>query len=77
LHGAEGVGSSLLVAGEAAGVIGDESARARRCPCCSDILEWIETGELDGEMHDYYRWCARGCGLYYFDRRSESFVRLA
>jgi hypothetical protein len=63
--------------GETVPGIEDECAQARRCPRCQEMLEWIETGELDGAMHDYYRWCARGCGLYYFDRRSGLFVRLA
>jgi hypothetical protein len=67
---------SFLASGEAV-TVANERPQARRCPCCHKILEWIETGELDGALHDYYRWCGRGCGLYYFDRRSGSFVRLA
>jgi hypothetical protein len=77
LHGAAPVAQNQVSTSEAIPPIEEGHAPPRSCPRCHHTLDWIETGELDGALFDYYRWCARGCGLYCFDRGADSFVRLA
>jgi CheY-like chemotaxis protein len=47
------------------------------CPNCRQPLEWVERATVGGREYDYYHWCLRGCGLYCFDRRGRSWVKLA
>jgi CheY-like chemotaxis protein len=54
-----------------------ESEESRSCPSCGEVLEWIETGKLNGTVYDYYRWCGRKCGLYCFNRTTHSFELLS
>jgi Response regulator containing CheY-like receiver, AAA-type ATPase, and DNA-binding domains len=49
----------------------------RSCPKCGKRLEWIEHGRLNGVDYDYYRWCTTGCGLYCYERRAETWIKLA
>jgi DNA-binding response OmpR family regulator len=49
----------------------------RACPRCGQSLEFIERGRLLGVDYEYYRWCVRGCGLYCYERRAESWIKLA
>ena len=49
----------------------------RRCPCCAQPLNWVETGRIDGAEYDYYHRCGRGCGLYCYDRAARRWVKLA
>jgi hypothetical protein len=53
----------------------DEARRV--CPQCSGRLDWVERGVIGGISYDYYRWCRRGCGLYCFNRQSQTWIRLA
>ena len=48
----------------------------RSCPGCGGVLEWIERGRLHGVEYDYYRWCEAGCGLYCYECRAETWVKL-
>jgi two-component system, chemotaxis family, chemotaxis protein CheY len=56
----------------------DSSLQAgqRPCPQCGDPLEWIEQGCIGAAHYDYFRWCARGCGLYCFDRGADTWLKL-
>lgn len=49
----------------------------RKCPVCSDRLTFIESGVLGGVEYEYYQWCRNRCGLYCFNRRTQTFERLA
>jgi DNA-binding response OmpR family regulator len=51
--------------------------RRRNCPSCGGPLEWLERGTIGGVEYDYYRWCARACGLYCYDRTAGQFQKLA
>jgi hypothetical protein len=51
--------------------------RRRNCPQCGGPLEWLERGTIGGVEYDYYRWCARACGLYCYDRTAGQFQKLA
>jgi DNA-binding response OmpR family regulator len=51
--------------------------RRRNCPECGGSLEWLERGSIGGVEYDYYRWCARACGLYCYDRTAGQFQKLA
>jgi DNA-binding response OmpR family regulator len=55
---------------------GNQLRTMRRCPKCGKPLEWIERGRLNGVEHDYYRWCASGCGLYCYELVSDTWVKL-
>jgi hypothetical protein len=46
------------------------------CPSCGKALDWIERGRLDGVEYDYYHWCESGCGLYCYERRAETWIKL-
>jgi len=48
----------------------------RPCPRCGTPLAWRERGHLNGVEYDYYGWCARGCGLYCFNRGAASWLKL-
>lgn len=50
---------------------------ARSCPNCCGTLDWIEQKTVGGRSYDYYHWCARGCGLYCFDRGGKTWLKLA
>lgn len=51
--------------------------RARACPKCRTPLEWLERGTISGVDYDYYRWCGKGCGLFCYDRRAATWIKLA
>jgi len=51
-------------------------AAQRPCPQCGHPLEWIEQGRIGATLYDYFRWCARGCGLYCFDRGADKWMKL-
>jgi CheY-like chemotaxis protein len=51
--------------------------RARPCPQCGSALEWLERGTISGIEYDYHHWCLNGCGLYCYDRRAGSWIKLA
>jgi hypothetical protein len=50
---------------------------ARACPQCAAPLEWVERSRLYGVEYDYFRWCAKGCGLYCYNRRNRDWLKLA
>lgn len=50
---------------------------ARNCPDCGTPLEWSERSRLLGTEYDYYRWCAKGCGLHCYDLENGTWVKLA
>jgi CheY-like chemotaxis protein len=64
--------SNALLRSETRGV-----DRRRNCPDCGGPLEWLERGTIGGVEYDYYRWCAKGCGLHCYDRNAGKFVKLA
>jgi hypothetical protein len=47
--------------------------RHRQCPHCGTRLIWVETRSYRATAYDYYRPCESGCGLYCYDRYSETF----
>lgn len=49
----------------------------RRCPTCAHPLRFVETGVMEGVEYDYYQWCARGCGLFCYDRENKRWITLA
>lgn len=49
----------------------------RPCPGCSHPLEWVERGSIGGISYDYYRWCAKGCGLYCYNRSTLMWIKLS
>jgi DNA-binding response OmpR family regulator len=51
--------------------------RGRNCPGCGGLLEWLERGTIGGVEYDYYRWCAKACGLYCYDRTAGELLKLA
>ena len=65
--------------GMTSGTVAKQSAVSaiRACPGCGQSLEWIESGRLLGVEYDYYRWCVNGCGLYCYELRVDSWVKLA
>jgi hypothetical protein len=57
---------------------GSEAAPdARQCPGCGTPLDWVEHGRLFGADYDYYQWCAKGCGLYCYNRGDRQWLKLA
>jgi chemotaxis response regulator CheB len=48
----------------------------RNCPACGIALEWVERTRLYGIEYDYYAWCSNGCGLYCYELRGETWVKL-
>lgn len=66
-----------LVVKPAGAANGKQSYATRSCPKCGKRLEWIEHGRLNGVEYDYYRWCTTGCGLYCYERRAETWIKLA
>jgi len=60
----------------AGGGNGTAQRNGRPCPDCQETLVWIERGAVGGTEYDYYRPCARGCGLYCFDRAADIWVKL-
>ena len=61
----------------AAPLEGQPDDRHRTCPECGGGLEWLERGTIDGIEYDYYRRCAKACGLYCYDRTGAEFQKLA
>ena len=51
--------------------------RQRRCPVCQQPLVWVDRKRLPHGRHDYYESCEKGCGLFRFDVRMQTFERLA
>jgi DNA-binding response OmpR family regulator len=51
-------------------------ATSASCPECHEALDWIETARLNGVDHDYFRECAKGCGLYSYNRASDTWIKL-
>jgi hypothetical protein len=47
--------------------------RHRLCPHCGTRLIWVETRSYRAIAYDYYRPCEGGCGLYCYNRYSETF----
>ncbi len=60
-------------------ILGQSAAfsKQRRCPTCGSLLEWIESGTIEGVEYDYFHRCARGCGLFCFERLTGRSIKLA
>jgi two-component system chemotaxis response regulator CheY len=52
-------------------------ARQRECPACGEPLVWVESSRVQQVSYDHYEWCARGCGLFCFNRSTGTFEQLA
>ena len=63
--------------GKAAAIAAEIDGARRACPNCSGPLDWVERGTIGGVAYDYYRWCPKGCGLYCFNCRGRTWIRLA